>query len=91
MSQLDVVYRLVETCSRLPVKDYEHKLLIAHMICLHKKLLPKYSYPEKVTKLSLPATEALAFFIMFRNEDFTDPFVMATIGTITNSIHKQYF
>jgi hypothetical protein len=88
--QLNVVHQYVELASRIPAKDFAHKLLICQMICIHKKTLVKWSYPKQVNTLKFSASEAIAFWLMFENEDFTDSFVMVTMRAIINDIHKQF-
>ncbi|MCK6649817.1 MAG: hypothetical protein L6Q66_09185 [Bacteroidia bacterium] len=90
-AQFQSFYKIIEIAAGVPVKSYEHKLLVAHMVGIHKKILPKYSYPEPKVSITITATEAIALYLMFRNEDFTDPYLMALFTTICNNIHQQYF
>ena len=89
IDQLNVIYKLVHNASQLTVKDLQQKLLICHMISIHKRLLAKWTYPTKLTTVSLTPTEAIAFWLMFHEFNFTDPFVLATINPILTDIHRQ--
>jgi hypothetical protein len=88
--QLNVVHQYVELASRIPAKDFAHKLLICQMISIHKKTIVKWSYPVAKNKVKLSVSEAIAFWLMFENEDFTDAFVMVTMRSIINDIHKTF-
>lgn len=92
-AQFQSFYKIIEIAAGVPVKSYEHKLLVAHMVEIHKKILPKYSYPQPNVSITLSATEAIALYLTFRrfSWNFTDPYLMALFTTICNNIHQQYF
>lgn len=88
--QLNVIYGFVSAAATLPVKDFQHKLLVSIMIGLHKKMMHKWTYPSNMNKITFTAPEAIAFHLMFSNEDFFDPFQFATMNPILTEIHKLY-
>ena len=90
INQLRVVYELIQCSTTIPVKNMQHRLLILHMIEIHKKLIPKWTYPAERTTVVFTATQAIAFYFMFNNEDFFEPLTHATMKRILTEIHRQF-
>ena len=93
VSQLRELEQYVGCAAALkPSADqFNHKLLVACMISLHKKILAKWNYPTPITKITMTASEAIAFFLMFNNEDFSGAaYAEITIKNICRDIHKTY-
>lgn len=92
--QLNVVYGYVEIAAGIPAGSWrgakEHKLLIALMVCIQKKLINKRTFPNSKNRISLTIPEAIAFYLMFNSANFSDPFELATMNPILTQIHKQY-
>ena len=90
VDQLNVVYKYISLTACIPVKNMEHKLLVAHMTRLQIRLVARWTYPQKKNRITFTAPEAIAFYLMFHNEDFFDPFELATMNPIITQIHKEF-
>lgn len=92
-SQLDVLYGLVIGAATLRTDSLERKLLVSHMIEIHKKILAKWSYPSPKMSIVFTPCEAMAFWLMFKDikeVSLNNPFVFATIDPLLTQIHQKY-
>lgn len=92
VNELNVLQVALLLALQMPLNsnDFRRKMLVCAMQKIHEKVLAKWNYPTRITKISLSNTEAIAFYLMFNDEYFTDEFADLTIRTICNKIHKQY-
>jgi hypothetical protein len=75
---------LIENASK---KDYTHKLMVACLKSLHKKLIVKTAWNKGNEKIQLTAAEALAFHEGFIKIISVNDF---TIQSIINKINQAY-
>jgi len=92
VDELNVLQHLLEMAVRLPLasEDFQRKMLLCAMKEIHEKVLVKWYYPTTVIKITLTNTQAVAFYLMFNDEYFSNSFTDLTVKTICNKIHKQY-
>jgi len=88
--QYQLIHNLVlSRASSNIVNTMDDKLIRAILIQLFKKLQPKLFVQNDIT-VTLTAAEAIAFWLAFNNRDYRDPFQMATMRNILDTIHKTY-
>lgn len=88
--QLNVIFIRVLLAAELQPKDMIGKLMVSHLIAIHKKLLLKWTFPSAKNSISLTTPEAIAFWISFHHFKFSDPYVFATFNPILNDIHQKF-
>ena len=91
--QLETVWRTVGNESAVGIKytSMEEKLLFVNLIAIAKKLNAKWFMPLALNSISLTPSEALAFWLIYNDVEFKDPFQLATMRAILDGIHKRFF
>jgi len=92
--QLHVLYSLVNDSILLKPEDMLAKLIHCKMIEIHKKILLKWTYPQRKNTITLTSAQAIAFWFMYHDctDEIlnSDPFLFSTINPILTTIHQQY-
>lgn len=90
-SEMCVVNHNLSMAASLDPKanDFERKLWIVLLVELHEKVQVKSIRVKENYKLTLTAPQAIAFYLVFSNINYKDPFEFNTMSNICSTIASK--
>ena len=91
-NQLNTLYFTVnnEAIRQNKYKTMQMKLVLVNILSIAHKLNAKSFMPGSITRITFSASEALAFWLAFNDQEFGNDFTMVLMRNLLDDIHKKF-